>query len=468
MADTQSTAAVKPFGLGDKISYAFGDIANDFTFILASSFLLKFYTDVMEVSAGLVGTMMMVVRLVDAVVDVTVGRMVDLKAPTKNGKFRPWILKGSIFVAALSALMYPVWFQDMPYGFKVVWLIVSYLLWSIMYSVVNIPYGSMASAITDKPEERTQLSVFRNAGATIASLVISVLVPMLVYYTDDNGNQVFSGQVFTTLACVFSVIAFGAYLITYFGTTERIHIPSSKEQTGGVFTFLKKLVSNRPFIAYCVFTVFVILGQFTMQTMANYIFPNYYGSSTAQSMTSLFMSLAILVFTPFATPLANKFGKKEVATVGLACSAVLFIILFFVRPESVVVFSVFYVLAYLGMGVTNCYLFAIVVDIIDYDELKTGLREDGTIYSSYSFFRKVAQSLASGLSGILLSAVGYTAATAYDPDVLDGIFDITTIVPAILFVVAFFVVWKAYPLGKKQVDENSAKLKAQREGGAEQ
>lgn len=461
MADDQAQK-VAPFGLKDKISYAFGDIANDFTFILASSFLLKFYTDVMDVSAGLIGTMMMVVRLIDAVVDVTVGRVVDLSKPTKAGKFRPWILRGSIFVCVLSVLMYPVWFQDMSYGFKVVWLIVSYLLWSVMYSVVNIPYGSMASAITDSAEERTQLSVFRNAGATIAALVISVSVPMLVYDTVD-GNQVFSGSKFAILAVIFSVIAFVAYLITYFGTTERVHIPSSKEQTGGTFTFLKKIVANKPFIAYCIFILFVILGQFTMQTMANYIFPNYYGNTTAQSVTSLLMSLVILAFTPFATPLANKFGKKEVATVGLLISGILFVALFLVKPSSVVIFSVLFIIAYLGMGVANCYVFAIVVDIIDYDEVKTGLREDGTIYSSYSFFRKVAQSLASGLSGILLSAIGYTAATAYDDDVLDGIYNITTVVPAVFFIVACVVIWKFYPLTKDIVKSNADLLASKRE-----
>lgn len=452
---------MRPFGLRDKVSYAFGDIANDFTFILASSFLLKFYTDVMGVAAGLIGVMMMVVRLADAFVDVTVGRVVDFSKPTKAGKFRPWILRGSIFVAAVSFLMYPVWFRDMPMAFKVVWLIVSYLVWSVMYSVVNIPYGSMASAITEDPGERTQLSVFRNAGATIASLVISVAVPMFVYYTNAAGNTVFNGSTFSVLAAVFSVIALVSYFVCYFGTVERVHVPSSKKESGGAFAFLGKLGHNKPFIAYCCFTVFVILGQFTMQSMANYIFPNYYGSAAAQSTVSLFMSVAVLAFSVVATPFAQRFGKKEVASVGLAIATVLSIVVFLLRPESVVVFGVFYVLAYLGMGVTNCYLFAIVVDIIDYDELANGVREDGTIYSSYSFFRKVAQSLSSGLSGVLLSAVGYTAATAFEPAVLNGVYDITCLVPALFFLVGFVVIWKFYPLGRKQVEENSAKLAAQ-------
>lgn len=460
MTSTQ-TGATRPFGMRDKIGYACGDVANDLTFILAGSFLLKFYTDVMGVSAGLIGAMMMVVRLLDAVVDVTVGRIVDSRKPTKAGKFRPWILRGSIFVAVISVLMYPVWFKDMSMTFKTVWLIVSYLLYSIMYSTVNIPYGSMASAITDDPKERTQLSVYRNAGATVAGLVISAVVPMVAYYTDAAGNSVFDGGRFCVLASVCAVLAFLAYLVTYFFTTERIEVPASKQE-GGAFSFLKKLGSNKPFIAYCVFTVFVILGQFTMQTMANYIYPNYYSDTTAQSITSIFMSLSILVFSMFATPLANRFGKKEIATVGLAASVAIMIVLFLIRPESVVVFSVLYVLSYLGMGVMNCYLFAIVVDIIDYDELRTGVREDGTIYSSYSFFRKVAQSLASGLSGILLSAIGYTTATAYDPDVLSGIYNVTTLCPAILFLVGCIVIWKFYPLTKDIVAKNSKKLAEQR------
>ena len=152
----------KPFGMADKIGYALGDFGNDFTFMLSTMFLMKFYTDVMGVSAGLVGLMMMLCRFIDAFTDVTMGQIVDRSKTTKNGKFRPWILSMMGPVAVASILMYATWFRDMPMGFKIVWMFVSYILWgSVCYTGVNIPYGSMASAITSDPKQRSELSTWR-------------------------------------------------------------------------------------------------------------------------------------------------------------------------------------------------------------------------------------------------------------------------------------------------------------------
>ena len=120
MQQKTTATAVRPFGLRDKVGYAFGDIANDFTFILSSSFLLKFYTDVMGVSALLVGVMMMAARVVDAFTDIGMGRIVDTAKVGKNGKFRPWILRAAGPVALMSFLMYATWFRDMAMGIKVV------------------------------------------------------------------------------------------------------------------------------------------------------------------------------------------------------------------------------------------------------------------------------------------------------------------------------------------------------------
>ena len=111
---SNTTNKVRPFGMRDKIGYMFGDFGNDFTFILSSTFLMKFYTDVMGVSAGIVGLMMMVARIVDAFTDVTMGQIADRSRPTAKGKFLPWIRRMCGPVALASFLMYAVWFKDMP------------------------------------------------------------------------------------------------------------------------------------------------------------------------------------------------------------------------------------------------------------------------------------------------------------------------------------------------------------------
>lgn len=153
---------------------------------------MKFYTDVMGVSAALVGAMMMIARIVDAFTDVTMGQICDRSRPGKKGKFTPWLRRMCGPVALASFLMYAVWFKDMPMGFKVFWMFFTYLLWgSICYTGINIPYGSMASAITADPKERTSLSSFRTIGATLANTVIGVVLPLIVYYEDAQGNTIF-------------------------------------------------------------------------------------------------------------------------------------------------------------------------------------------------------------------------------------------------------------------------------------
>ncbi|MCD7841117.1 MAG: MFS transporter, partial [Lachnospiraceae bacterium] len=189
---------VKPFGWADKIGYAMGDFGNDFTFILSSSFLLKFYTDVMGVSAFLVGVMMMLARFVDAFTDTAMGQIVDRSEATAGGKFTPWIRRFMGPVAVASFLMYATWFKGMPMAFKIFWMFVTYLLCgSVCYTGVNIPYGSMASAISDDPEERVQLSSWRNIGATLAGTVIGVVLPLVVYYKDAEGLTRLSGTKLT-------------------------------------------------------------------------------------------------------------------------------------------------------------------------------------------------------------------------------------------------------------------------------
>lgn len=149
----------------------------------------------MGVSAAIVGLMMMAARFVDAVTDVTMGQIVDRSRPGKKGKFAPWIRRMCGPVALASFLMYATYFKGMPMGFKIFWMFFTYLLWgSICYTGVNIPYGSMASAISDNPTDRASLSNWRTIGATLAQTVIGVVLPLAVYYTDAAGNKVLSGE----------------------------------------------------------------------------------------------------------------------------------------------------------------------------------------------------------------------------------------------------------------------------------
>lgn len=453
---------VRPFGFKDKIGYMFGDFGNDFTFILSSSFMLKFYTDVMGIHAAVVGVLMMAARFVDAFTDVAMGQIVDRSKPTKDGKFKPWLRRMCGPVAISSFLVFQSGFANMPYLFKVVWMIVTYILWgSIFYTSINIPYGSMASAISADAKDRASLSTWRSIGSTLAGLVIGVGTPLFAYET-VNGNTILSGNRMTIIAGVFSVMAVICYMLCFKLATERVEVPQNNTK----FNFgdlMKSLVTNRSLIGIIAAAILLLLVMLTMQGMNAYLFPNFYGNVAAQSVAALAGSLVMLVVcAPLATKLSAKYGKKELAIGSCLFGAVVYLICWVLKPENPYTYVVFYVVANIGVGFFNMVIWAMITDVIDDAEVKNGVREDGTIYSVYSFARKIGQALSSGMIGALLSVIGYSAATAFNPEVVNGIFNMTCIIPAIGFVGIALVLMFLYPLSKNRVEANVLELKKRR------
>ena len=453
---------VRPFGIRDKMGYLFGDFGNDFTFILSSSFLLKFYTDIMGVNAAVVGLVMMIARFVDAFTDVAMGRICDRTKPGKNGKFRPWIRRMCGPVAIASFLIYQSSLSGMPMGFKIAYLFVTYILWgSVFYTSINIPYGSMASAISAEPYDRQSLSSFRTMGGMFAGMIISIGVPLVAYDTLANGDVVLNGGRFTIIAGVFSVLAVGCYLLCYSLTTERVipEVDEAKFKNNSVGNMLKNAVTNRALISIIAASVVMLLAQLTQQSMAGYVYPNYYRNATAQSLSSLAMLGGMIVAAALAKPLARKLGKAELSVISNLFAGAVGVILFFVRPANVWVFVALQCLCWLGLGIFSMICWALITDVIDDAELRNGIREDGSVYALYSFARKLGQALSAGLSGVLLSLIGYTTETAFTTSVTEGIFNISTIVPAVGFILLAAILWFWYPLHKKTVNENVRKLK---------
>ncbi len=456
----QQKLSVPPFGMKDKIGYAFGDFGNDFTFILSSMFMMKFYTDIMGISAGVVGALMMAARFVDAVTDVTMGQIVDRSKPTKDGKFKPWIKRMCGPVAIASFLIYQSAFAGMSYGFKLVWMVVTYILWgSIFYTSINIPYGSMASAVSSDPADRAQLSTWRNIGAVFAQLVIGVGTPLIAYVTVD-GKTVLDGTRMTIIAGVFSVMAVICYLLCFNLVRERVPVEANNQKLD-VGKMLKDLVTNRALLGIIVAAILLLLAQLGMNGMAGYVYPNYYGSSAAQSAASLLGSVAMLVIcAPLASKFAAKWGKKEMSSVSCIGGAIAFAVCLVVKPQNPYVYVGFSTLGMIAIGFFNMVIWAMITDVIDDAEVKNGIREDGTIYAVYSFARKVGQALSSGMVGALLTIVGYSDATAFDPEVTSGIFTMSCVIPIIGFVAVALALIFIYPLTKSRVEANVAELQS--------
>lgn len=453
-----NNTAVPKFGMKDKLGYMFGDFGNDFTFILSSMLLMKFYSDVMGVSVGLVGIMMMAARFVDAFTDVTMGQIVDRSRPGAKGKFLPWIRRMCGPVAIASFLIYASWFRNMPMGFKVFWMFLTYLLWgSIFYTSINIPYGSMASAISGDPKERAQLSSWRTIGASLAGTFIGVVLPLIIYYQDEAGNQVLSPSKSTIAAGICSIGAVVCYMLCYTMSTERVKVPQKTEKfdLGGL---LKGLVTNRALIGIVICSILMLLVQLTMQGMTTYVYPNYFGNVAAQSAAGLVGTIVVLALSTVIVTLQVKFGRKELAIIGSLFGAVIFTVTYFTHTHNAWLYVALYALAYLGLAVFSLICWAMITDVIDDTEVQTGERSDGTIYSVYSFARKLGQAAASGVTGGLLTMIGYTAETQFDPSVTEGIFTLSCLVPAIGFFVLALALKFLYPLDKKRVEENARVL----------
>ncbi len=465
--NAMSKSKTKPFGIRDKLGYMLGDFGNDFTFLLSSSFLMKFYTDVIGVEGYTVGIIMMAARFADAFTDIAMGRICDRSKITPDGKFKPWIRRMCVPVAVSSFLMYQSGLAALPQRAKIAYLAATYILWgSVFYTSVNIPYGSMASAVSNDPDDRQSLSTFRTMGGMLAGAFIMAGVP-LVIYDKANGNDILNGKKFTAAAGVCSVLAFICYLLCCSLTTERVikEASSAEMRRNSVGKMLKNALKNKALISIIAASFFMLISQLTIQQMANYVFPNYYGNAKAQSFSTVVMGGGMLAAALTAKPLAKKIGKAEMSVAANMLAGAVCVILYFVRPQNVWVYIAFQFLSWLGLGIFSMVTWALITDVIDYSEIKNGIREDGSVYALYSFARKLGQAASAGLTGALLSFIGYDKSTAFTQKVKEGIFNISTLVPAAGFIILALILWLWYPLHKKQVEENIAILKEKHSGG---
>ena len=456
----------RPFGLRDKLGYLFGDFGNDFSFIFASSYLMVFYTKVLGISGFAVGMLFLLARVVDAFTDVTMGRIVDSLKPAKDGRFRPWIRRMCIPVAIASTLMYASFIQDWPYPAKMTYVVITYLLWSsFCYTAINIPYGSMASAISADAGERASLSTFRSLGASLASLVIGVLVPLIVYETDAAGNQIVLPMRFTLTAVVFGVLSVICYVLCYKLCIERVSFAPDKERKKeSIWELIQSLAKNRPLLAVVCSALILLLATLLGQTMNNYLFLDYFRNAKAVALLNLISIGGMLLLAPFVSKITRNYGKKEAGAIGMLIAGVTYLLIFFLRIKSIPAFMALLFLGFLGVGLFNMITWAFITDIIDYQEVTTGKREDGTVYAVYSFARKLGQALAGGIGGFALTAIGYVSeAPAQTEAVADRIYSVATLVPGVCYLLIFLIMQFWYPLGKKEVAEHTVLLQKKRE-----
>ncbi|MDE6723394.1 MAG: glycoside-pentoside-hexuronide (GPH):cation symporter, partial [Eubacterium sp.] len=423
----------------DKLGYAMGDMGGLLTFSLIGAFQNKFYTDVLHISPAKIVVLILVARLWDAINDPIWGAFIDSRKPTKHGRFRPYIFWFSIPLAVSAVLMFTV-IPNLDEAKYLLFAYITYILYGMMYTAVNIPYGSLASVVTDDEKERSSLSMWRSIGAGIGGLPGTILLPMIVYTTtisaDGTKIQTLNGTKLTIGVLILSIISVAIYFGHYKLTKERIAPPKKQKSNYNAFKTIGDLVKNRPFVTLCLASMLLIAFQFYYQSTYQYLFADYYHSAGLYAMVTICTYLPMAILIPIMNKLIDKFGKKELCAYGLAFAAIVSFILFFIKTSNPYVFLVFTFFSGLGQTFLVLEVWALVMDVIDYHEIRTHRREEGTAYAFFSFTRKLGQTLAGVGLNALLAFINYDGEAsangqALPEAVLDRLYNISTLVPAI-------------------------------------
>ena len=459
--------SLRPFGVKDKVGYMFGNIANDLMFIMASMYLTVFYTDVLKIDSFLVGTMFLVSRVIDAFTDTAMGRITDKVKAGKGGKFKPWLIRVCGPVALASFLMYQTAMADAPMGLRIAYMFGTYLLWgSVCYTAINIPYGSMASVMSAEADDRAALSTFRGVGSLIPQILVGVVVPMFLFekiMIDGEEVEVAIPGAFPIVALLLAIGSAICYLVCYKLCTERVPVDDTKKENITFAQTVKALFSNRALIGIVIVYISFLGAQMLNQTINNYIFKDFFNDTLGLKVINAAGFVPALALAPAAVPLSRKFGKKEVGIVAAIMGSVAYALLFILHTTNMWIYIVLSIVGSLGFGLFNLIIWAFISDIIDDQEVKTGVREDGTIYAVCSFARKIGQAIASAMGAWSLSLIGYVEGQAKQTEsVANGIYNIATLVPAILYIVVGVILAFVYTLNKKKVLENVEILKARK------
>ncbi|KAF9115068.1 hypothetical protein BGX30_006413, partial [Mortierella sp. GBA39] len=227
---------------------------------------------------------------------------------------------------------------------------------------------------------------------------------------------------------------------------------------------LKGLIRNKPLVVILAASLSFMICFMLVGAVNVYLFKNVFHSAAALSLVGFLQAATVFVAMPLVKPLVSKFGKKETASAGILLAAAVYAVMYAMPGLSVQAFIALLAVAMFGYAFFNLVIWAFVTDVIDYHEFLTGLREDGTIYSIYSFARKVGQAIAGGLGGFAIAAVGYDAKlNVQSPATLHGIYTLSTLVPAVILSAIFLIVAFLYPLNKTRTLQLAADLKKKKE-----
>ena len=471
-------------GIKEGMGYMLGDAGNLFVLTYVSSYLKLFHTDVLGFSGSKSGNLFLFTRLWDAINDPLWGMIVSKRKPSKDGKFRPY-LKWVSVPLGLSALLCFVDFSKFTSSQILITLLayVTYIAFGMLYTGMNIPFGSLASVITDDPDGRTLLSTFRSIGGGIGGAAPLLAAPLIIYVKTVNeaGEEVkvANGTRMLIFGAIMAVLSIIFYMACYHTTKERV--PSEENPNIDLKKTYLGLLKSRPFVSVALAGI-LISGQLQFASLNQYLFKNYFENPNLSIIGTIANYAPMVVMILLTPKLVRRFGKKELAGTGSFFAAAAAVAMFFITPHldrhgsaRIEFFALLFVIGfgYSFVSITN---WAVVADVIDYQEYKTGLRNESAIYAVYTFCRKLGQTLAdvgglyllekfAGYDGATMSNLAYIdqpARSGMVSTVSDGILFICTLIPAIVYTLVWVLMQFGYPLTKERLEPVYAYVRAAR------
>lgn len=445
------STSVRPFGFKDKLGYGLGDFGCNMSFAFINGYLMIFYVTCMKIDPGHFAIIILLAKIFDAINDPIIGGLCDATKPGKDGKFKPWI-KWASFPLLISSIAMFIYAPNAPYGVKVAMCLGLYCIWSISYTSVNVPYGSMQSVITTKSSERTSLSTSRSIGALLAQLPIMIVLPMLVYDENDDPR----GELFIIFVAVMGVIGLISFYLLRKLTVERVAPQTDKPQK---FNYLATLVSffkNRHMLGVTISTVSYLALMMTVTSSLQYVFMCYFKNTKLISLATILAGLPVALGIVLVKPASKRFTKKQLCTYPFALSALTSGIATFVRFENPYIWIALISVAMFGASFYMVLMWALVADCIDFQEQKTGRREEGSIYATYSLFRKIAQGVGASLVSLAIKLTDYDQnldALSQAAGVPEKIYFVTGFLPFIGSIICLVSMHFLYKLGDKNQEE---------------
>lgn len=411
----------------ERIGYGFGDVGSCLYFGIFMNFLAYYYTDVYGLSAAAVGTMIFVVRTYDWIKDPIMGVICD-RTRSSMGRYRPWLVWMIIPYMVMGVLTFTT-FDLSPTG-KLVYAYSTYILLTLVYTMINVPFSALMGVMTPNSEERTVLSSFRMIGGAVGSMIVyGTMLPLVAWFGQGNAQKGFSMTV-----GVYALLAAGAFLFTFFATKERVQPPVTARISLG--KELKLLGKNGPWLVLIVVSLLATISMGMRSGATLYYFK--YVAQNEQLATGFFIvgSVVQIIAVSFTSQIARVFGGKKPAYIGLFLIVVLLSVAFYFIPaQNYTLLMAHQVVMTMVVAPIFALFWSMIADCANYGLWKLGQSSTGLLFSAGTFSQKIGWSIAPALSLWALGYFGFEANQVQSEATIECMRILMSIAPAVVALV---------------------------------